>query len=409
MCDKQVIIVDEMMGRGKSSAAINYINNSDERFIVITPYLDEVARYKSSCRSKKFREPIKRQGSKLSDIKQLIQAGENIVSTHALFQRFDREVIELCRGLNYNLIMDEVTEVVQQYEITSDDINVLLKNFCNLDDKGRLIWKEECQDYDGKYTEVKNLCNLGGLAIVRGKALMWLFPVEVFNAFSHVFILTYKFNAQIQRYYYDYYGIEYEYKYVSGDDVANFAFSDNPSIYNGVDYRSLIHILDNHKMNSIGDSDFSLSRTWYDRYKTTAVMKQLKNNLSNYFRHIRNDNSKDNLWTTFKDFRQILSGKGYTKGFIPLNIRATNSYKERTSVAYLVNVFLNPIVKGFFQDHNVTVDEDGYALSEMMQLIWRSAIREGNEIWVYMPSKRMRGLLYDWINEQTVHLLNSNT
>ena len=398
MCDIKVTIIDEMMGRGKSSAAINYINSSDERFIVITPYLDEVERYKSACRSKKFKEPVRRQGSKLLDVKQLIQAGENIVSTHALFQRFDQEVIELCLGLNYNLIMDEVAEVVQKYDITNDDINVLLKNFCNLDDRGRLIWREECQSYEGKYTEVKNLCNLGGLAIVRGEALMWLFPVEVFNAFSHTFILTYKFNAQIQRYYYDYYGIKYEYKYVSGNNISNYTFSDSPSVGERLNYKDLIHILDNSKLNSIGDPEFSLSRTWYDRYKTSALIKQLKNNVLNYFRHIRGDHSKDNLWTTFKDYRYALSGKGYTKGFVPLNMRATNSYKERTSIAYLVNIFLNPIIKGFFQDHGVVIDEDGYALSEMLQLIWRSAIREGNEIWIYLPSKRMRGLLSDWID-----------
>ena len=42
----KTFIVDEIMGSGKSSAAINYINNSphDKKFLVITPYLDEIKR-----------------------------------------------------------------------------------------------------------------------------------------------------------------------------------------------------------------------------------------------------------------------------------------------------------------------------------------------------------------------------
>ena len=402
MEEKKVTIIDEMMGVGKSSAAMNYINEAqaDERFIVITPYLDEVERYKRICASKNFKEPIRRNGSKLLDIKKLIKDGENIVSTHALFQKFDQEVIDLCRSLNYNLIMDEVADVVQEFDISSDDINdILLKDFCYLDDLGRLVWREECQSYEGEFSYIKNLCNLGGLAIVRNKALMWLFPIEVFNAFKSVYILTYKFHAQIQRYYYDYYGIEYGYKHVAGTDIFNYHFVDEPQPGTGINYNELLHVLDNSKLNIIGEPDYSLSRTWYRRYEGSAVIKQIKNNTSNFFRHIRGDNSKDNLWTTFKDYKNAIQGKGYTKGFVPLNMRATNVYRERTSLAYLVNVFLNPIIKAFFDDHGVNVDEDGYALSEMLQWIWRSAIRDGGGIHLYIPSKRMRNLLIDWINE----------
>lgn len=42
--------------------------------------------------------------------------------------------------------------------------------------------------------------------------------------------------------------------------------------------------------------------------------------------------------------------------------------------------------------------EDDYALSEMIQWVWRSAIRDGKEIWVYIPSRRMRELFQNWLN-----------
>jgi hypothetical protein len=45
----------------------------------------------------------------------------------------------------------------------------------------------------------------------------------------------------------------------------------------------------------------------------------------------------------------------------------------------------------------IEIDADQFALSEMVQFIWRSAIRDDKEILLYMPSRRMRGLLKEWI------------
>lgn len=43
-------VVDSIMGSGKTSAAINLMNNAskDENFIFITPYLNEVERIKKA-------------------------------------------------------------------------------------------------------------------------------------------------------------------------------------------------------------------------------------------------------------------------------------------------------------------------------------------------------------------------
>lgn len=398
-----VYVVDEMMGVGKSSAAINYINNShDERFIVITPYLDEVQRYKESCSSLHFKEPVPKRGKKINDVKELLLRGENIVCTHSLFQRFDEEIMTLCKVMNYVLVMDEVAEVVQEFNVKQDDVNFLMNDcpYCYIDDNNLIRWKGEYESYDGDFMGlVKNLCDLGALFIVREKILLWLFPIKVFESFKKTFILTYLFNSQIQRYYYDYYGVHYSYLHVEGDSVENFRFTESPVQHYIYDYSSLIHILDNNRLNEIGEKRNALNLTWYNKYDKTAVLVEFKNHLTNFFRNIRGDNSKDNIWTTFSDFKGQLSGKGYTKGFIPLNMRATNNYRDRTSLAYTVNRYLHPMVKAFFQDNGVTVDEDGYALSEMLQWIWRSAIRDGKPIWIYIPSSRMRGLFQDWIDK----------
>lgn len=403
--DCNVKVVDMIMGSGKTSAAINLINETDEgtKFLFITPYLEEIERIKEKCPEKNFKDPQPR-GTKLRDLKLLISKGENIVSTHALFRKFDKELIDLCRVSNYTLIMDEVTDVVEKYEITKEDFQLLKSEFIDIDEETGLIkWRDDKQDYYGKFSEEKRLCDLNCLSYYGGNIMMWLFPVDAFNAFRNIYILTYMFSAQIQRYYYDYYNLPYSYTYVEGTNSSDFNFTENCVETNcKYDFKSLIHILEEEKLNAIGDRQYDLSKSWYLRNKNNVVLKQLKNNIKNFFTHKRKSRTSENLWTTFTDFKKNLSGDGYGRAFVPLNMRASNKYKERTSVAYPVNRYLNTGVKNFFVNHNVEVDEDGFALSEMLQFIWRSAIREGHEIWVYIPSIRMRELLKEWLENNSI-------
>ena len=402
-CD--VKIVDAIMGAGKSQSIINHINSSkDSKFLVITPYLDEVKRYREWCRDKNFKTPSFDGGSKLDDIKRLISRGENIISTHALFQKFDNELVDMCRATNYTLIMDEVANVVDEYGISKQDFQVLRDTYVDINPETKqLIWKSEHKEYSGKFSDEKRLCDLGSLVCYGDSLMVWLFPIETFNSFREIYILTYRFDLQMQKYYYDYYGLPYKYLSVAGDSMDTYHLTDYSDDINYIkyDYRKLIHICDYEKLNMIGDRETDLSKSWYERNKKNVSMKILKNNIANFFKNIRGGKSSDNIWTTFKDYYSCLMGKGYTKGFLPLNSRATNEYRDRTSVVYPVNRYLNPFVKNFFTTNNITVDEDGYALSEMLQFIWRSAIRQGKEIWVYIPSVRMRNLLKRWVDENS--------
>lgn len=141
-----------------------------------------------------------------------------------------------------------------------------------------------------------------------------------------------------------------------------------------------------------------MSKNWYKNRK--EILKTLKNNTENYFKNIAKAKSSDIIWTTFKDFEQQVRGRGYTKSFVSSNLRATNEYSDRHNLAYTINKFLNPIIEKFFQTHDVKVDEEMFALSELIQWVWRSAIREDEEINLYLPSKRMREVLYKWLDDE---------
>ena len=413
----KVNVVDSIMGAGKTSAAINYINSApnDVKIIYITPYITEIERIINRCKDKNFEQPKKYTDHtpKIVHLKDLLNKGKNIATTHALFHHFDDEVIDLCYSQNYVLFMDEVTDVIEPYSIEKTDLEILLDRFAIVNpETGIIEWRAGQDDYNGRFKEEKRLCEMNCLAMYGDSVMLWMFPVKIFNAFRESYILTYMFGAQMQKYYYDYYGIEYQYLYTAGDCRDNYHFVDECRSYvSRYDYRKLINIIYDDKLNMIGDSPNALSKTWYKRNENNVLLNQLKNNTLNFFNNrpiiyneetdkLEKSKSKNNIWTTFKDYKDKISGKGYAKGYIPSNMRASNEYKDRTAVAYLVNKYFNPFIKNFFASKGIAVDEDGYALSEMLQFLWRSGIREGKRITVYIPSKRMRSLLEQWIQEQ---------
>ena len=104
------------------------------------------------------------------------------------------------------------------------------------------------------------------------------------------------------------------------------------------------------------------------------------------------------LWTVFADCKEEVGGSRYSKSFLACNTRATNEYKDRTVLAYLVNRYRNPFFVRYFRYYGVETNNDIFALSEMLQWLWRSALRDGKHIILYIPSKRMRDLLKAWLD-----------
>ena len=150
-----IYVIDEMMGRGKTSAMTNHINNSpdDKRFLFITPYLGEVTRIKKACSGKQFSEPME-YGSKSEHVKALITARRNIVSTHYLFSLFTQETCDLLRDAGYTLIVDEAQSISGLLTTTRYDTELMKKLITISDDDG-VAWN--VSDYEGVYEGYKGV------------------------------------------------------------------------------------------------------------------------------------------------------------------------------------------------------------------------------------------------------------
>lgn len=395
--------VDQMPGAGKTTAAINYINSHPrDRFVYVTPYLSEVERIRIETDGR-FKEPVNftEFTPKFVDLVKLLRGRQDIVISHSLFSYFNDEIIKLIKDGGYSLIMDEVHPVVEHInDITSTDVSALLNTYVDIGNGGILKWKDNTEG-TYRFADIKEACRNNCMALYGNRTLIRLFPVKVFEAFKDVYVLTYMFDAQPQSYYYNLYNIAWNKLW-----VKDFQFTTEPQ----KDYfdASLVNILEDEKLNKIGNGLHSLSKEWYKK-ASASDFKQLQNNMQNFFRnknvlykeetgHYVKSTSSKNLWTTFKDYQAKLAGKGYAKGFLSLNARATNNYRDRTVVAYMVNRFMDPTIKNFFAQRGVEVDGDAYALSELLQFVWRSGVRDGKHISVYIPSARMRILLKEWLD-----------
>ena len=160
------------------------------------------------------------------------------------------------------------------------------------------------------------------------------------------------------------------------------------------DYKSLIHIIDHEKLNAIGKDKFAISQKWFNNHKYDGLVHKLRRNTTNFFRNITSSSTTDNLWTTYEAFKEDIKGKGFAKSFTNLGVDSEKNYSDRIYLAYLANNFYPATIQNTFD-----ISEDQYALSELLQFMFKSALSNGNEIWIYIPSKRMRNLLIKWIEK----------
>lgn len=400
-----ITVIDSPCGAGKTQSMIDMINENPTRnYIYITPFLNEVERIKTNTKFAHDKLPrfvapsYTKHKRKLDSLIDYIYDSKDIVSTHSLFSRCTKDLVNIIKQNKYTLILDEVMDVVRVLDISKEDIGILIKyGIADVNSDNELIWKEPNYKYTDRFGDIMDLCINNHVYVFDNVALIWTFPIEIFTAFTDVYICTYMFDCQIQRYYYDLFNVKYTKKSIVNNELVDYIEQKSNT--------DKIHFIYNDKLNSIGDDTYALSKTWY--IHNEDKIKFVKNRLYNFIRNVAPNYAinhklsyKDILWTTFKDYKSKLSGKGYSKAFLPCNIRATNEYGNTFIIAYMINVFLNPILVQFFKGKGVTIDQDKYALSEMIQFIYRSSIRNNKDIWVYIPSRRMRNLLNNYVGLQ---------
>lgn len=397
-------VCDAIMSSGKSSACINYMNEHPEKkYIYITPYLDEAERIRDGCPRLRFVEPIKGLPefgyTKVGHTAELIRNGRNITTTHQAFKFYTEETLRLIKEHGYTLFIDENIDILMDVDTNQKDLDVLVDAGYLIEDVDRYTRTDK--EYGGTmFCEIFRLLQSRDLIKItetnNNHLVYWALPAKLVTAFEDVFVLTYMFEGQDIKHFFDLHNLEYSYIYITKSDKG-YEFSDIldyvPSYVS--ELFKHIHICDHKKLNDIGARTTDLSMGWYQKHP--ARVDQLRKNIFNYFTNLIPCKASDRLWATFNGYRTKLRGKGYSNSFLTFNKRATNDFAHCNVLVYAVNIYMNVGQKIFYTSRGITVDEDMYALSTMVQWIFRSAIRNGEDIYIYIPSKRMRTLLIKWM------------
>lgn len=423
-----ITVVNAPMGAGKTTAAINYMNaHPEKKFLYVTPFLDEVARVCECCECD---QPEDAKTTKTRDLLVKLQHGGNVATSHILYSMMTDELLEEVRKQKYNLIIDEAPNAVEALHVSASDIDLMLKSgIMEVGNEGLVIWKHD--KYEGAFGKCREAATRGLLYYTEHSLVRMMKP-DLLYAFEDVILMTYRYYGQYFRCYCDWFRIPYK---VVGVEVADgvHRFADREIKSSAIDYRSLItwfehrrtkEDVDQNKMYP-GDDKNDLSKSWY-MYRgaekpvrgrdESFPRKHKTRNESIHWLHTRLKSFVDNqagtisdcLWCCFKDdlnrFDCKIDSNGNIIGrlasaFLHVNARATNKYKDRHYAAYLVNRFADPNISKFFAQRGISVDADDFALGEALQWIWRSAIRDGEPITLYVPSARMKRIIKKWLND----------
>lgn len=139
----KVKVIDAPCGAGKTTWAIQEMcRNTEREYIYCTPFLDEITRIRNACGNDRFYEPVNYDCSKIDNFNELLQARCSVAVTHSTFLNTTLETIDYISSGKYVLILDEVLDVVQQFndtqfvqsdikqQISDADIEMLMQYIC---------------------------------------------------------------------------------------------------------------------------------------------------------------------------------------------------------------------------------------------------------------------------------------
>ena len=402
-------IVDSVMGTGKTQACIAWMRqHPEQKYLYVTPYLDECSRIQASAPELDFQQPQENK-TKSADLLRLLSEGKNITTTHELLSLMKDSDVEYIKKFKYILFLDEELSCIENLSIESADLDFLMKNnFVQVEQNTKEVrWTNPDNKKSKLIGLYKEDIQRKPHYLVKDNVLMWLFQLDVLKAFESVYILTFLFSSSIMA------------GYLINNDVSfDFCHVENGSFADGykrvtqeekASFKELIEIYEgSYNDNWYGktrkkDDRFLLSQNWFSKQSNSVRINQLRNNAYNFVRYKCKAHKEDVLWTSYKDYADALTSDKLTyqsrkSNWLAWNTKATNQYADRTVLVYLLNVFPNPLFKNYLENDNFQFNEDDYALSALLQWIWRSAIRNGKKVTIYIPAPRMRQLLTDWLN-----------
>lgn len=447
-------IVDSPMGIGKSSSLLEFLRFGSfyfkddalletlrrtgffndvqkDRFIIfVSTVRERDERFLQELNAKCPEEPPYNKS-----ILELILNGENIVTTQSLFGFFNEETVEAFHKSDcvYHAFFDEIPSLFREMvggarrpgvfdgvtRFGTADVLLMQQERMIVNKNGVVEFNPDCE-YNRKFKDykvfdaVKNLsrsCTLYPSGDKNGQftSIVAFVKKELFACFKTCWFFSYLTCGSMLHKYCLLNDINMEYYHIDDGRITRNPNGEFKETYpDGIER---LVILDDRRFNM----ESSLSKEWYKRLRTDRTglgLKTLKARFRNAYEFMQDHGVRGStfMFTTFNAYRDMLQSDGRhyptLKRFLPCNTKATNDYSSCVGVAYLCNRFFDVNCTNFLAQRakeqncpDLEFDNDNYALSELLQFIWRSNVRmkdSDKPVYVWVPDKRMRGLLQDF-------------
>lgn len=396
--NQTVKVIDALPGSGKSTAFFKIMKTRrDEKWIYVSPLLSEIeTRIQNELPDLKFVAPSG--NSKTSDFLKLLNDGVNIACTHELFKRMGSEHLKVIKDQNYNLVLDEEVGAVTEFHCKKGDVQLMInEGFVEVEGPySRISLRTEIEQFkDTSLREIAQAAKDGVLYTSKSSTtvqfLVTQIPVELLKCSKETYIITYMFEGSILE------------RFLKLHNIDWTLLSVRLNKTNGEIARQLKEQITFGTTRAIDAIQrFSLSSTWYTKATNDDLTR-----VGNAWWSVARDTKDQALITTMpKAFTEkgpkcISSNKMRSVGnsYLSARTRATNDYADKNVVVHLYNRYPNANVAAYFRTHGISIDDNHFALSELIQFIFRSAVRRNEPITLYIASTRMRRLFKDWLDQ----------
>ena len=403
--NKVIKIEDYPCGSGKTTRMIENFKE-DQKYLVILPMLTEVTRVIESSKDIEFVQPHandNEQGTKTSSLEAQLLLGSNIATTHEMYERL---VPMVKAGLldDYDIVIDEVPNVVKS--VTSKSRTSIQEfyvdaGYMNVDVGTGLVrpthkWRQNQEQVsDTLSPKILKQAESGCLYLQDGEMFIWALPQCILTAGTSVTVLTYKAEGSVLLAYLRKFGLPFE---VSNDNQLEEGFRAKAA--------KLITIAD---IGALSKTNFSYTgqvKGMSSPSYSTKVARSLKNLKERKLVDVDINNvlitCKKDAWLKASNDNRPKPGvfarnsRLKDANWIANTTRGTNDFIHCSHLIYLYDQNIHPVIARWLGDSSRAFN-DAYALTELIQWVWRSRVRKEEPITLYLPSPRMRRLFEEWL------------